>query len=138
MANEQLFQVLADIVFWFHWFWILVILGGIFMAIKFKWYRPIHGAVMVTTLGSQLLFSGCSLAALEQNLRGMATGQKVEFQSGFIVYYFDKWLGIAPPTTALTVVSYLVAVFTIALIISWAINHRLARFNLSRAPLAPS
>ena len=124
MSNEWFLEILADIVFWFHLFWGLALISGGFVAIKTKRYLPIHGAIVGASIFSQLLFLGCPLTTLEQNLRSMATGEEVRFQGGFIVHYFVEWFGTAPSAIVFTVTTYMISVFAVALVISWMITRR--------------
>lgn len=89
----EIYRILADLVYWFHWFWIFLMIGGAFLSIKYKWYRPYHAVIMVGTIASQLIFLGCPLTTLENALRAHYD-PNATYMGSFICYCLQKYLGI--------------------------------------------
>jgi hypothetical protein len=78
---------LADFVFWFHMFWILLMLSG-FIGIWVESWRDIHLGIVMATIVSQIVFMGCPLVLLEQKIR------REDNCSSFVVYCLERWCGI--------------------------------------------
>lgn len=63
------YKVLANFMFAFHIFWIILLIGGMTLSVMFNWYKPIHLIVLSSTIIAQILFLGCPVVTLEQALR---------------------------------------------------------------------
>lgn len=101
----KVYRILADFVFWFHWVWISLLLGGTVLSRKYKWYKRYHVVVMTSTVFSQLIFLGCPLVALENTLR-MQYNPEAKFSGSFICHYLKEYFGfqISPEHITLVLV----------------------------------
>ena len=111
------YRLLANLVAVFHTTWIVILIGGIGLQFIFKWYRPIHLAVVTTTVVSQLIFLGCPLVALEQALRRQYDPDR-SFIDSFVVHYLQKMFGIE---VSLLMVTGMLAVVAIASFTIWVL-----------------
>ena len=100
-------ETFANAVMVFHWLVVAMLLGGVVLTAFFRWYRPIHVAILGTLFLSQTLFLICPLTTLEKGLRNADADGSGTWEGGFIVHYFEAWFGAAPPTIAITVIHYL-------------------------------
>ena len=91
--EQDIYRILADTVFWFHMAWAMLLLGGIFASLKWDWYGPYHGVVLLSTVVGQLLFQGCPLFQLEMVLRKQYD-PTVTTNVSFICHYLEKGFGI--------------------------------------------
>ncbi len=89
----NIYRRLADIVSWFHAFWLLLLLGGSLIALIFPWYKTINWIVISVTLVSQILWLGCPLTVLEHSLRNKYN--PADKSSGsFVCNFCENKLGI--------------------------------------------
>ncbi len=89
----EIYRVLADVVFWFHWAWLALLLGGIVLSSNYKWYWPYHWCVILSTIISQIVFfPNCPLVLLENVLRAQYD-PKTTYTGSFICHYLDKHFG---------------------------------------------
>ena len=84
------YKLLANSVMVFHLLWVVILIGGGVMQFKLEWYRPIHTAVVTTTVLSQLIFLGCPLVVLENSLRRQYD-PSTTFTGSFIAHYLQKF-----------------------------------------------
>lgn len=109
------YRKLANIVFWFHWIWVAIILGSWITAAIFPWCRPIYLAVVTTTVISQVLWLGCPLVALENALRAKYDPSKV-YSGSFICHYIKKQFGVRMSPLVITAQ---LAITMVASVIFW-------------------
>ncbi|HEY4519934.1 MAG TPA: DUF2784 family protein [Candidatus Paceibacterota bacterium] len=115
-----IYQNLADIVLWFHLFWIvLLVSSSLLYNTKRKLLQDCHlVAVMSTTIG-QLAFLGCPLSALEMGLRARYNPETISGRESFIGDQLREWVGfslweLSPEYIAMTLVGILLfSAFTI-------------------------
>lgn len=88
------YRKLSIFVFWFHMFWIALMLGGIGMAAAWDWYKPIHKVVMIATIGSQILWLGCPLTTLEMIFKKKADPRATNYKGSFTAFLLRKIFGI--------------------------------------------
>lgn len=109
------YRKLANAVFYFHMFWIVVLIGGAFLATYYPWYRPINFAVLTVTIGSQLIWMGCPLTIIEYSLRSKYDPDH-RYTGSFVCYLLDRTFGIK--VTPIMVIGQL-AILTIVAIVFW-------------------
>ena len=90
------YRILADTVFWFHLVWVVLLVSGGFIAMKYKWFRQFKLIAVMTTIVSQLLFLGCPLSALENALRVQYDPTET-FTGSFVCYYLKMYFGFQLP-----------------------------------------
>ena len=44
--TKNTYEKLANWVMIFHWVWIILLLGGIYLSIRYEWYKPVHFVVV--------------------------------------------------------------------------------------------
>ncbi len=110
----EVYRIFADFVFWFHWVWIALFLGGIVLLMKYKWYKRYHAVVLTSTIVSQVIFLGCPLVALENALRAQYD-PKEEFSGSFVCHYLKEYFGFQIPPEYITLA--LVGIVTISALI---------------------
>ena len=101
----EVYRILADFVFWFHWVWTALLPVGLVLSMKYEWYRRYYAVMVMSTLVSQLIFLGCPLVALENALR-VQYDPKAKFGGSFICHYLKEYFGfqIAPEYITLALV----------------------------------
>lgn len=77
---------LADFVFWFHVFWVGLLVGGL-AGVWWPWWRQAHLYLIIATITSQIVFMGCPLVVLEEKIRGHGNG------GSFTAYCLERWCG---------------------------------------------
>jgi hypothetical protein len=87
-------ETLADIVFWFHVFWIGVLVCAIFLPPEFQVFHTIAASA---TIASQILWGGCPLVTLENALR-----ENKNYTGSFTAYLFRKFFGIEVQPSVVT------------------------------------
>ncbi len=97
----EVYRILADFVFWFHGVWTALLLGGIILSMKYKWYKRYHAVVLTSTIVSQLIFLGCPLVALENALRAQYD-PKTTYTGSFICHYLKEHFGFQLPPEYIT------------------------------------
>ncbi len=113
----KVYNVLADVVFWFHWIWIGALWAGIVLSTKYKWYWKYHLVIISSTLIAQLLFLGCPLVALENALRRRYDPSE-NYSGSFICHCLEKYFGIQLNPLCITL-ALLVIVALSAFVILW-------------------
>lgn len=101
--------IIADIVFWFHWIWIVGYIIAFLLSFSYPILKPIFNIMIATTITGQILFLGCPLVVLEEKLRG-----NNGFQGGFMAYWIEKTTGYCVPDYTIASILILTAIcFTI-------------------------
>ena len=95
------YRRLANAVFLFHWFWIALLLGGVFIQTTFEWYKPIQMIVVTSSVAAQIIWLGCPLVALENALRAKYNPDE-RYYGSFVCYYLRRWLGVKVPPILIT------------------------------------
>ncbi|NTW14615.1 MAG: DUF2784 domain-containing protein [Candidatus Moranbacteria bacterium] len=117
-----IYRILADSVMWFHWFWIALMLGGIFFSINHPWYVPFHGLIIATTITGQILFLGCPLVALESALR-RKYDPSVSYTGSFTCHYLNEWFGIVVSPQVMVVILLVISLIYLAIMIAHHIRR---------------
>lgn len=104
------YRKLANIVFWFHWVWVALLIGGGALQFIFPWYKPIQMVIVTVTITSQIVFLGCPIVALEKALRRKYDPSET-YTGSFVCHYLKKWFGLdIPPVVIFILLIVLLAV----------------------------
>lgn len=109
----------ADIVFWSHCLLIFILFAGLILSCIWRWYRPIHGLILGTTLVLQLRYPRCPLTVLENRYRQRYDAQLV-YDEPFVTHYLRQHFGLIVPLRALIVAMGGLTLGTLAM--WWLIN----------------
>lgn len=110
---------IADLVTIIHILLIVIVLAGIPISIIYKKYRPIQSIILLSTVIIWILFDGCPLTYIENTLR-INNGHPLPIvESGFIVFYLNKWFDLSISNFQLTVVTYIAAFVFVFLSLGW-------------------
>jgi cell division protein FtsW (lipid II flippase) len=119
--TKNTYEKLADGVMVFHLVWIVILLGGIYLSIRYEWYKPVHFVVLSSTILSQILFLGCPIVQLESSIR-QKVGETNCMDGGFICHYSKQWLGITMSPDIITL--SLVAIFILMIFTSLFVHKK--------------
>jgi len=111
----QVYRILADIVCCFHAFWAILILSGIFVAMRWRWYMPYHCIALISTAVSQVLFLGCPLTALENSLRASYDPKAVHTGS-FTCYCLERYFGYKIQPEIVTLVLLIIITLSVLVV----------------------
>jgi hypothetical protein len=86
--SELLYDIAADMVVAFHFFWILFLIGGAIIGRKIRWVMWTHIAALGYSVVLQTFFWICPLTYLENWLRRRSGSDS--YTGSFIAHYFEK------------------------------------------------
>jgi hypothetical protein len=113
----EIYRLLVDIVFWFHWVWIAILILSGFLSVIQPRYAKFSFVLVGTTLVSQVLFLGCPLVALENTLRAQYD-PKTEVFGSFICHWVKEWGGYTVPPEIITGSLLLIMMITSIIVFS--------------------
>lgn len=113
--DKSVYLQLASLVYWFHVFWILVLLGTSLAAVYYTWLRPLSMAVLTTTMIAQIMWKGCPLVYLEGVFRKKHDPDYVPGGS-FLGKFFRRTLKLDVPPWVIFV--HLVLLFIVMLVLN--------------------
>src|SRR3989338_5197326 len=99
---EMNYRKLADATFYFHWFWIGLLLIGSILQFFLPFYRTIHLIILTITIIAQVSWHGCPLVTLENALRAKYDPNE-KMHGSFLSYYIEKWFGIKIPPAIIAI-----------------------------------
>ncbi len=93
----MLYRILADMVVLSHFLWILFLLFGVFIGVRYKTVRIIHFSGWVFAIVLQVFDWYCPLTHLEVWLRGKYD-PALSYSGSFIIHYIEKivYIGVSP------------------------------------------
>lgn len=133
-------QLLATATFVLHTLWVSFILGMIPLIIvghqqgwrwiRNSWLRTVHVAVMGFVIVETLFKLPCPLTLLENYARTQS-GDLSYSNDGFVMDWFEKLIGMRPPSYAFDAFYYLLFALIVALF--WAVPPNSSRRKFSAA-----
>jgi hypothetical protein len=94
--NGEDYKEASIMVEWFHWIWIALLVSGLFIKGAFPWYAHIHNAVVATTVMSQILWLGCPIVAIQEDLMAKYDHHK-HLHGSLTCYLIEKFFDIKVP-----------------------------------------
>ena len=113
----KIYHILADIVFWFHWAWLITLIIGspFFIFNRTKWYSWCYWIMGISTGLSDLIFWGCPLTLLENTFR-MQYNPKTAYKGSFVCKYIKEYFDFQLPAEYVTLT--LVGIVFLSMILS--------------------
>ena len=116
------YETTANIVALSHGLLILIVLGGIFLSIRIKRYRPIEALLLILAVIIWSLYGGCPLTTLENYLRTIAgSPAPMLVTDGFIPYYLIRFFDWRISGDTITILTYALVFVFLVLSIEWEI-----------------
>jgi hypothetical protein len=110
MSRKVIFKTLANLTVFLHLVVMLAIMAALVGAGSLTKYPILHRigtALIVTTMISILLFSGCPLTTLENAFRQQYSPE-TKYYGSFVVHMLLKYTGIKVPTILVTTATFLI------------------------------
>jgi len=101
MKNK--YRFLANIVHWFHFFWLILLVVSFYIWISTNNHREFLCVGLITALAQVSYKGSCPLTLLENWLR-KKDDSKNTYEQGFISYHIDKWFGVEVKDSTITTI----------------------------------
>lgn len=105
------YKILADLVVFIHFLWVLFLIFGVFLGVKSKLARATHMSGLIFALVIQVFNVYCPLTYLEVWLRAMHK-LDVSYTGSFIIHYMEKILYVESSRTIIFIVTLLLCGLT--------------------------
>ncbi len=113
------YETLADIVMFIHAAMVIAVFLGILVSVRYKKFRPVESAILLTLIIIWSLYGGCPLTSLENYLRIQAENPIPLMEVGFIPFYLIKWLKIPMTNAQITIATYVTVLVFFAMSVEW-------------------
>jgi hypothetical protein len=108
----MLFKVLADITVLLHFIWILFLILGVFLGVRYRIARIIHISGLAYAIIMQIFGWYCPLTHLEVWLR-LKHDPSVTYGGSFIINYAEKLIYIELSSTSIFILTILLIGFNV-------------------------
>ncbi len=100
----MLYKILADTVVIIHFLWILFLIFGVFLGVKYRGVKVLHIAGIIFALIIQVFDWYCPLTHIEIWLR-QKHNPELSYTGSFIVHYVEKLIYIEIPRSAILILT---------------------------------
>ncbi len=127
----MLYKVLADIVVFVHFLWILFLIFGGLIGIKIRMVKVAHVAGLIFAALIQVVGWYCPLTDLEVWLRSKES-PGAAYGGSFIIHYLEKIIYIEVPRSGIILLTILLCLFNAWLYFRVGKDKRKAKINDAR------
>lgn len=106
----MLFKILADIVVFFHFLWIIFLIFGVFIGVKTRAIRFLHISGLIFAIFIQIMGWHCPLTYLEVWLRSMHD-PSTTYPGSFIAHYIERVVYIELSQNLIFVLTIILCLF---------------------------